>query len=281
MKTLSSALQLLLATDHFNMADLFTITLVTGTVLRLTTADIDIVSGGNTFSHVGPLITRSKITWTTGLETDELDINVLPGAMDSIEGYPFLSAVQNGVFDGAEVQLERAFMSTWGDTSAGTVVLFAGRVAGIDAYRTIANVKINSYKELLNIQLPRNLYGSACSLVLYDNQCTVSEASYTFTGTVGSGATRTSIPVSGVSKPDGYFAQGILVLKAGLVRRMVKTWSSSVVVPNYPLPAAPGSGDAVKLVAGCDQTLTTCTNRFANQNHFKGYPYIPEATTAL
>jgi uncharacterized phage protein (TIGR02218 family) len=43
----------------------------------------------------------------------------------------------------------------------------------------------------------------------------------------------------------------------------------------YPLPAAPATGDAFTVYAGCDHTPATCSARFANLANFRGFPYVP------
>jgi uncharacterized phage protein (TIGR02218 family) len=38
-------------------------------------------------------------------------------------------------------------------------------------------------------------------------------------------------------------------------------------------PVAPG--DAFVVTAGCDKTLATCRDRFANVANFRGFPHMP------
>jgi uncharacterized phage protein (TIGR02218 family) len=283
MKTISPALQALLATNQFYYADLYTFTLISGNILRLTSADVDIVSGGNTFSSQGPLIERSKISWKIGVAVDELDLTVTPLPGDSADGYPILEAVQYGVFDAANLQLERAFMPTWGDTSAGTVIMFVGWIAAVDAGGIKIAMKVESHLNILTIQMPRNMYCPTCWWNLYDQGCQVAQSSYTFSGTVGSNPTNVFVPVNGVSQANDYFDQGYMSLQSGLIRRSIKTWSGNVITPLVPLPPLwiPNPGDPVTLVAGCDHTIDRCQTKFNNVINFRGQPFIPVPETAL
>ena len=39
-------------------------------------------------------------------------------------------------------------------------------------------------------------------------------------------------------------------------------------------------GDTFTLYPGCDKILQTCTNKFSNQIHYGGFPFVPDPTTA-
>jgi hypothetical protein len=47
-----------------------------------------------------------------------------------------------------------------------------------------------------------------------------------------------------------------------------------------PLGNTPSAGDTATAYLGCDHTLTTCTNVFANSINFGGFPFIPVPETA-
>ncbi|HJT07365.1 MAG TPA: DUF2163 domain-containing protein, partial [Stellaceae bacterium] len=208
MKPASAALKALLATRSFAVGDLYTFTLIGGGVLRYTSYDTDIVYNGNTYAsggQGGPFFDRSdnkaKCHWKIGVEVDTLSFDVIPGGA-TVNGQPFLSAVRQGAFDGAELELDRAFFAPPGQGSyppvtvqpaTGTVVLFVGRVAEVDAGRSLATFNINSHLELLNQNLPRNLYQPGCVNTLGDASCGVALASFAVTATAGAGSTASVI----------------------------------------------------------------------------------------
>lgn len=163
MKSASPTLIALLSSARqFWMADLYTFTLVDGTVLRHTSADIDITTGGNTFSHNGPIISRSRTRVALGTAVDQLDLNISADANTLLGGLPWLQAITNGALDGAEVVLERAFAASPEDAMAGniagTVNLFEGRVSDTTTDSLTSKVIVRSWLEVLNTPLPRNLY---------------------------------------------------------------------------------------------------------------------------
>lgn len=291
MKPASTALQNLLASRQFFAADLYTFTLVGGGVLRYCSGDRDIASGGNLFSAQGPRIDRkdnkAKCHWKIGVEVDTLVFDVMPQAMDLVNGQPFLAACVQGAFDGAELQLERAFMATYGDTSVGTVIMFVGRVAEIDFGRAIATFTINSHLELLNLQLPRNLWQPGCVNSLGDASCGVDLSSFAVSGSAAAGSSPSTIAAS-LGQATGYFDQGKIAFSSGAnagLTRSVKSWvagSPGSVALLAPFPNAPAAGDAFAIYPGCDKTLGTngCA-KFANTARFKGYPYVPDPQTAV
>ena len=65
----------------------------------------------------------------------------------------------------------------YGDTSAGTVILFSGRISDIDCSRTGVEMKCRSHLELLNIQMPRRLWQSSCTHVFGDAMCLFNRSS--------------------------------------------------------------------------------------------------------
>jgi uncharacterized phage protein (TIGR02218 family) len=291
MKPASTALQNLLASRQFFAADLYTFTLVGGGVLRYCAGDRDISAGGNLFTSQGPRIDRkdnkAKCHWKLGVEVDTLVFDVMPQATDLVNGQAFLAACVQGAFDGAELQLERAFMATYGDTSVGTVILFVGRVAEIDLGRAVATFTINSHLELLNLQLPRNLWQPGCVNSLGDASCGVTLASFAVTGSAAAGSSQSAVAAS-LGQATGYFDQGKIAFTSGAnagLTRSVKAWvagSPGTIALLAPLPNAPAAGDAFTIYPGCDKTLDAngCA-KFANTARFKGYPYVPDPQTAV
>jgi len=285
MKTASAALKSLLSRQQFIMADLYTITTIYGNQYFYTTYDYDLVVGGNTFNSSGLVIERSSVRIVIGVEVDTLEVTVKADNSPSslLSGTPFIQVVHNGGLDGARIKLERVFMGTPGDTSAGTVLLFEGRVADVECSRTMARLKVNSDLELLNIQMPRNLYQPGCIHNLYDTGCALTKSSWAVGGSVSSVVNYTGV-ASGLSQPNGYFDNGVLIFNSGTnaqVRRTVKKYVSGIFTFSTPLKVLPSIGDSFTAYPGCDKTQATCTNKFNNVIHFRGYPYIPIPETAI
>jgi len=215
MKPASTALVNLLATRQFYSADLYQFTLIGGGMLNYCGGDTDIFWNSIAWSagkSTGPYFDRkdnkAKCHWKVGVEVDTLVFDVLPGS-STVQGEAFLSAVRQGVFDGAELTLYRAFMPTYGNTAAGTVIMFAGRVAEIDAGRSLATFTVSSHLELLNQNLPRNLYQSGCVNTLFDASCALRRASFAVSGSATSGSTQSVVNTT-LTQASGYFDLGVI-----------------------------------------------------------------------
>ncbi|MEQ1663168.1 MAG: DUF2163 domain-containing protein [Thiobacillus sp.] len=284
MKSASAELITLLSTSRqFWMADLYTFTLIDGTVLRYTSADIDVTVGANTFLQTGPQIKRSRTRVALGTAVDQLDLSISAEATTLLSGLPWLQAISNGALDGATVNLERAFSDTPGGTIAGTVLLFSGRVSDTTTDSLTAKVIVRSFMELLNTPLPINLYQPPCGFSVYGPGCGVSRAAFAAYGAVASGSTRQSINC-GLGNAAGYFDIGELVMTSGQnlgVIRTVKSYAPGVVALAYPLPKPVSDGDTFTIYPGCDKRLATCRDKFGNLPRFRATPFVPVPETAL
>jgi uncharacterized phage protein (TIGR02218 family) len=284
MKYASTALQTLLGSSQFWMADCYTFTLQDGTTIRYTSADRNITSGSDVFLSGGPYFERSKVKFQAGVQVDELDLVLTAKSTDLLDGAPWFSALRAGILDGAELQLDRAFMPTFGDVSAGLVTLFCGRVAEVDCGRTQATLKINTHLELLSLQWPWRVFQPGCARALYDAGCTVNKADHAVSATVGSDSTVQNI-VTSLSQGAGWASLGMMVFTSGALAG--KTFGVRLddgagnLQPTTPVPVAPAAGDAVTIYAGCDRQQSTCKNKFNNLQHFEGFPYIPVPETAV
>jgi len=287
VKPASAALIALLnGSEQFVMADLYTFTLAGGaTVLRYSAAPTAIAANGYLFA-AGPKFERSKTKVVIGTQVDELDIKIYPEPTDLVGSTPFLEAAWQGQFDGALLQLERAFMGAeggYGDTTAGTVILFSGRISDIDCSRTGVEIKCRSHLELLNIQMPRRLWQSSCTHVFGDAMCLFNRSSLAITFAGGSGSTTTVI--EGAPMTTTPYAQGTIIAvtgaNAGYSRTISSFVSGGAVTVKLAFLSPVAAGDQFQLLPGCDRTLATCTNVFNNAVHFGGFPYIPTPETAV
>ncbi len=265
----------------FLMADCYTFTLKTGLIITYTNADVPIALNGYSYLANSILVDGLQFKCAAGLDVDQQQITINAKPTDTVGGVPFLEALRNGVFDGCEVQRERAFLTSWSAAPAGSVILFKGRVGAIDSVgRSTAKVTVNSDLVLLQINMPRNLYSPQCVHVLYDSGCGLVKSAFGSTGTVGSGSTASTINWSGVSSN---FTQGTILFSTGVnagVSANIKSAESGVVALSAALPNVPATGDAFTIYQGCAHTLSNCQSQFGNQSNFRGFPFVPPPTAA-
>jgi uncharacterized phage protein (TIGR02218 family) len=268
------------------VADLFTFTLASGTILTYTNADVPITWNSYTYLADSVLVDGLKFKCAAGLDVDQQQITISARATDTVGGVPFLQALRGRVFDGCTIKRERAFLTAWDVAPVGTVLLFKGRIGTIDKIgRTTAEITVNSDLVLLDIDMPRNIYTANCQHVLYDSGCTIVKESYGLDGVVLAGSTRTTV---GWDFATTAYSQGTVTFLTGAnagVRANIKeayaSGGSGVVILSYPLPNLPAAGDTFRAYQGCDHTKATCADKFSNSTNFRGFPYIPPPTTVV
>ncbi len=281
-------------TGKLDRADLYTITLKNGTVLYYTNHDTNLIVDGVTYTRF--TITRSRLKHSIGLSVDDLDIQITAGAADLINGVKFLTALRQGVFDGALLKLDYVFPpSGWSypvTTISADYVLankFYGYVTVPEINRYNAQLKVKALTDLLNIKMPRNLYNPECCNTVFDPVCGLTEASYTVSSAVGTGSGVTAIKAV-LGQATGYFNQGYVIFTSGDnvdSIRTVKTYTMgfgpvlAIIVLLTPLLFAPAIGDTFDIVPGCDKRFTTCQNRFSNTDNFRGFPFVPTPESLL
>jgi uncharacterized phage protein (TIGR02218 family) len=300
VKALSSPLLALFAADtHFEQFDLYTFSLSSGAVLRYSSCSFDVVYGGNTYlcarSPGGIVIDEQgdggpRAEWTSGLDVGSWSVMVMPRPTDVIGVLPWLWAARVGIFDEATIRVDRAYVTNWPATPTLTLVpiglvnVFYGRTAGIDFGRSSVQINMNDHRELLAIDMPRNLYTASCRYALFGPGCTLTKSSFTV-GTTVTGSTNNQFLTTTDVHPADYFSLGSVLFNTGanaglelMVRQSYSNGSLSLLTP---FPFLILNGDTATLTPGCDHVNTTCAAKFGNLLNFGGFPYIPAAETSM
>lgn len=290
MKTASAGMISFLGTlggaQSSYIAELITITLADGTVLRYTTGERDITLSGNTFSASGPLPIVGSIGWKIGVEVDTVKLQLWALLTNLVESQAILAAIIQGLFDNALVLVQRVFMPTYGDVSNGAIILLQGNVSDIPvADSAHAELDVKSRKELLNIPLPYRTYQPSCDWTLYGPGCGLSAAAFQVSGALTAGSGQLLLNTN-LSNPDQYFDQGYITFTSGAntgVTRAIRSYlnSGGQILLFVPLPNAVATSDAFHAFPGCDKMQATCQNKFSNLANFPGAPYQPIPETSV
>ena len=263
-------------------------TLTDGTIFNWTTAPVNIVYNGITFSTRGPLLQMKGIQWRIGVETDILKLQLWASSTNEaqqIENTAIMQAVQQGLTDNALVTVQRLFTQTWGDWSAGSVTLFRGNVS--DTIVDMAHVEfdLKSRKELFNIPFPYLTYQPACQWPLYGAGCDLEASDFVVAGAVTSGSGPLLMNTN-LTQVDQYFSEGYMTFTSGpndglsrTIRQYVN--ASGQILLFSPYPFTPGIGDTFNAYPGCDKKQATCQNKFNNLINFWGMPYLPIPETSV
>lgn len=300
MRTASAALKTLLANGtQFLLADCLTIVPTSGATIRLTNADHDItvasryptvsapanqtfLSGG---MGKGPTFSRGQTKLVSGVEVDRTQVHLFTDPLtQTYGGVPYPAAARAGAFDEATIVIEKIVTASWTNLSAGTFVVFWGRTGRVTPKRNVVTLEVLSYLDLLTQQpLPKNLYQPGCLHTLYDAGCTLNPATFVVAGAATGGSTA-SVINSALGNPDAYFEQGVLTFTSGVLNgqtRTVKSYVGGVFSFALPFSAAPAAADTFNAYPGCSKTQATCSNKFGNLAHFRGFPYIPDPMSGL
>lgn len=249
----------------FRMADLYTITLVDGTVARYTNADVDLTVGGNVYSSQGPLFMRTSTREVVGIEVGEMTVNLAADANRLLAGVPWLKAMREGVLDGASIELRRAFLIDWRYAVVGTIVKFSGRVAALEAGRLFGQITVKSDMEILNTDWPPLRYQSGCRNKLFATRCTLTKEDFAVSSSATSGSTVSQVNC-GLTFANDHFTLGTITWLTGAnagLTRTVKKYTTGVFRLTLPLPVAPTPGDTFKAYPGCDKRQASCGIRSA------------------
>jgi len=288
MKTVTTALRTLITSGDFVRVDLYTFTLIGGAVYRYCSGDRAVSWGGNTFTR-GLKISDGGVKLAVGLQSDPVELTIFADSSDQMAGTDFLKAVRANALAGASIKIERAYAPTWAAMSSagptGTLIRFSGQFSAITSLtRTSAVISAAPWLELLNVNMPTNVIQATCLHTLFDVGCTLSRSSFAVSGTVGSSPLANAIN-SSLTQADGYFSLGKIVFTSGSnngLQRTVKVSSHTGALQFVqPLPSAPATGDTFTIYPGCDGQEGTCSSKFSNLAHYRGFPFVPVPETAL
>lgn len=313
MKTVSVATQNLL--DNFDtciFADFYTITLAISAngqpiIIRKNNSSLDMMLHGELYTSDWN-ISRTTFENTIGLSIDEITITIETNE-DTIytDIWSNVSTIQalasTPFFDKAKIRIERVFMASWGDTSAGAVPICPDI--------TIETITSSSYKVIftcktaavgLDIQLPMYDYSTTCSNTFCDHNCNpngILDINPSYGGHTWAFAiacqeiidqTHISCPSYLGATDEDFFANGYAIRLTGCPANYVN--EMTMIAGNTPgvnlhdinlILATPfahpiTATDVLIIVAGCDKTVPMCDGRFNNLVNYGGQLYIPPVT---
>jgi len=266
-------------------ADVYDVVLVDSTTFFWTTYDRDLTWNGNTYVSQSPFMSRSKWSVKNTMEIPELEIILRAGASAFNGSIDLMSLVHNGMFDGATITMNRLYMpsATPTDTSLGSILIFGGEVSTVDLEGSKITFTVRGANNKLGQYAPRNVWQVGCIHAFCDSGCTLLRASFTSSFTVGASPTRSFVPWTSAPGTPALFQLGTLTMTSGPSageERTIMFADATGVSLVYPLAQAPSPGDTFDAFQGCDKTQTICTAR-GNIQNWRGFPFIPPATTAI
>jgi uncharacterized phage protein (TIGR02218 family) len=271
MKTVSSALSQHIAGEVTTLATCWKLTRTDGVVMGFTDHDTDLLVSGVTYKAATGY-TRSAIQSSASFAVDNLDIEGVLDDAEITEG-----DLRAGLYDHAEVEI---FLVNRADLTQGVMKLRKGRVGEVQLRDNGYVAELRGLMQAFSRTIGE-LYSPDCRADLGDDRCKADLAAFTVSGTATTVTDRRIFTDSARTEPDGDFDGGMLTWTSGLNmgRKMeVKAFAAGGAITLFlPMPDDIAIGDAYDLHPGCDKTLATCRDRFANVLNFRGEPYVPAA----
>ncbi len=274
MKSIPPALSGHIAGNVTNLAMCWRIRRQDGIVLGLTTHDRDLVIDTVVY-RAGGGFTPSMISSSIGFNVDNLDIS---GALSSasIEERD----LREGRFDRARIEI---FLVNWQDVDQGKIILKSGYLGEVETGEGSFNAEVRGLLQSLQ-QTIGEVYSPECRADLGDNRCKVALSGFRHLGRVMAVLGQSSFSDTSLTPPDGWFDYGILHWitgeNAGLAMEVKKSAGDQVTL-YQPMIHPLAAGDLYEMTAGCDKRLTTCINKFANVENFRGEPFVPGSDSVL
>jgi uncharacterized phage protein (TIGR02218 family) len=274
MKILSPSLAASLASGVTTLCQCWIVTRTDGLRLGFTDHDEDLVVDGVTCSAESGA-TGTAVEQGTGLSADSLEI---VGALTS--GRLAESELARGLFDGAAVAVWRVDWANPDDR----VLILSGTVGEVSRGPTAFTAEVRGLADRLN-QPRGRVYQRSCDALLGDARCGVDAgaAAIRGAGTVATVRSARSVTASGLAAyVSRWFEAGRLVWTSGAnagaaveVRAHGLAGGLASLDLWEPMPAPISPGDTFQVVAGCDKSLASCRDKFANVLNFRGFPDLP------
>lgn len=275
MKSVGASLLAHMQGETTTLATCWRVTRLDGQVFGFTDHCADLTISGVTYA-ASTGYTATAIQSGAGLNVDNLDIE---GALDSstITEQDLLA----GLWDFAAIEI---FIVNYADLTMGEMNLRTGNLGTVRTGRGMFVAELRGMMQRLQQAVGR-LVMPACNADLGDSRCGINLATFTdgtVSGSVDSVTSNRQFLDAGLTQATGWFAGGLLTwtsgLNDGLAMEVKQFTSGGSVVLHLPMPYTVAAGDTFTITAGCDKSLATCRDKFANVINFRGFPHLPGIT---
>jgi hypothetical protein len=277
-------------------ADLFTLTLPTGTVIRMTNHQQDLKVSGNTYySTKYGKWQRDSITSELNTVT-EIDLSLTASTDILFPGTSKPMLWVSKLFARSTVQIVTASLAlptTQAPLDAPAAVVasktvFIGQITIPSLTSTQATFKCSDFGYLGLKPWPLRVIQAGCPYTLFDRGCTLSPSSFAVSCTVASGSTQTNIVVSSALGSVGTdtlpYSRGYIVPTSGEAtgwKITVNKQIDSTHLELAPFELSIAIGNTFTLHPGCDGLQATCEFKFGNKTNFGGLPNVPGPPSAI
>jgi uncharacterized phage protein (TIGR02218 family) len=272
MLTLDGAYTAHAAGETTQFCTLWRLTRADAAVFRFTDHDRDVVMADGTYLAASGYA-ASQARTEAGLNTDDVEVTAIFDAAAITE-----ADLAAGLWDGATVEI---FSAIWSLPSAGARMVRKGALGQVRHDGAVFRAELRGMMDRLNVNIGR-VVAPACDALLGDARCGVSLSAFTHSLTVTAVTSRTVFEDSALddsATPPGTFDGGLITwatgANAGRSMEIKSHATGGLFTLFLPMVDNIAVGDTATVVAGCDKTLATCRDVFANVVNFRGFPHVP------
>lgn len=229
-----------------------------------TSADEDYVYEGNTY--ISTPITSPDREQSLEQERNQITIR-MPADLDFVRDYigspPTVVTtivILNGHIGDSEI-----------------LPVMTARLVNVNFTDQEAELRVESLATSLKRPCLRFNYQRNCPHDHYERGCNLNKEDYAALSAVTVTTSTVLSSAVAATKPDGYYTGGVVSWdNSGIVtNRFILDHTGSALTIELPFTGLP-NGTVLTLYPGCDRTLTTCHEKFANEDNYGGQPFYPD-----
>ena len=231
-------------------------------------------------------IEHGDITQSTAI--DKTSVSLKTGIWSD---HPLLRSIAGTLWERMTLTIYEADPANLGAKEA----IFTGHVRGVKRRSGSLQATIDGAAAVFDRVIPRTLMQVRDNWALGEDGNGLDVADWTFTATATAQADEV-VTLGSLSWPGGtlptiaanYFALGYAIRPAPNYARipimsstLLSAGSLTVTLAYAPSPALSGSESGWSLIPGYDGTIDTAEDKFANEDNFGGFPFVPIAAPNL
>ncbi len=262
--------------DLTRLASCWRIARTDGAVEGYTSHDRPLVIDGLTYR---PANSFSTSALSSDTDMGVADVEIL-GAIDADD--LSAAALLAGVYDHASVEL---FLVDWGNLATPKSIVRRGWIGAISQSGVGFTAELRGLGQ--RIQQPViDSFSPECRVDLFSTKCGANRAAFavnatvsgTTDGSLGSASDNRVFFASSLTQTAGWFDYGEVWWTGGANagrKAEVRSFAGGRVELWEPMGLAVAVGDTFTIYAGCNKTVDTCRDKFANVVNFRGEPHVP------
>lgn len=164
--------------------------------------------------------------------------------------------------------------------AVGTSTIWKGRLTGSQPDNSFCKLVFESIFTSMRRPGLRARFQKSCRHALYGRGCTLDPEDFATAATLSAITGRTLTVPAAAGEVDGFFSGGMVKAPDGTLTYITKHEGTQLELNRISAGMAAafsesGPGLAITIYPGCDHAYATCETKFANDDNYGGFDYIP------